>query len=543
MGGFVLSDFAGMVPQVSPRLLAPNQAQLALNTKLWSGEIRAFRDLSAVVTPSKVGTKKTIYRFGQDVVNEAQYWFHWLNDVDVVRGPVNNDASERTYWTGEAEPRVTDSSIALLGGGTDYPNNWYKLGIPKPAPAPSLATDGAGSGDEQSVAAVYTFVSAWGEEGPPSDPSTIETVKFGDTLTIGSMATSPGTGYNVASKRIYLAISGSSATDYQLFAEVPLATASTGQSYAAESLGEVIATKLWVPPPAGLIGLIGMDNGMMAGLLNNDVWFCEPFAPYAWPVRYRKSTKYGIVGLGSFDQTIVVCTKGVPSVGMGAHPANIVLQEAALRGACVSKRGIVSMPGGVAYPTADGLAWIGADGQRYATDGLFSRDEWAALVPSSFSAYRLGQRYVGFYDDGIAPRGFILSPGDPRSGLVYIDTYATAGYLDPLREQLYLQVGADIKRWDGAGAKAYTWKSKVFSMPRPMNPRFGQVKASSYPVTFKLYADGALKLTKTVQSAEAFALPGGYKARDFELQFEGTANILGAAVMETMADLKQVSEA
>ena len=90
MTGFFLTDFGGMAPMVSPRLLAPNQAQNAINAKLWSGELRAYRDPTAVVTPSKAGTKKTIYRFGQDVTNEAQYWFHWTVDVDVVRGPVNN---------------------------------------------------------------------------------------------------------------------------------------------------------------------------------------------------------------------------------------------------------------------------------------------------------------------------------------------------------------------------------------------------------------------------------------------------------------------
>jgi hypothetical protein len=121
-----------MMPRRSARLLDPKFAQNAINTELFSGELHAFRDLSAaIVTPTKAGTKKSIYRFGQDQVGDAQYWFHWLVDVDVARGPINNDASERTYWTGEAEPRVTDSAIALIGG-TDYPMNWYKLGIPKP---------------------------------------------------------------------------------------------------------------------------------------------------------------------------------------------------------------------------------------------------------------------------------------------------------------------------------------------------------------------------------------------------------------------------
>jgi len=538
MSGFYIPDFAGMVPRTSPRLIAPNQAQNALNAKLWSGELRCFKDLSTVVTPSIVGTKKSIYRFGQDGTDEAQYWFHRLVDIDWARGPINNDTSERTYWTGESEPRVTDSSIALAAG-TDYPMAHYKLGIPKPANTPTLATDGAGSGDPKSMAAVYTYVSGWGEEGPPSDPSDIENIMYGDEITVGNMSTSPGSGYNITAKRIYLAISGSTGTDYQFFAEIALATSSSAATITAISLGEVIRSKTWIAPPSGMLGLHAMGgNGVMAGFLNNDVWLCEPYLPHAWPARYRKSMPFGVVGLGSFDSMLVVLTKGAPYAGSVPHSSQFVPQKVGGGRACVAKRGIVSYPFGVVYPSTEGLGIIGPGGYELLTEPYFTEDEWEAIAPSSLHAYALGNRYFGFYTDGGTSRGFIFNPRDPRSGFIYVDTYATAGYVDPLRKNLYLQVGDDIKKWDSTSTKSYTWKSKVFTMPKPINPAVAQVIATSYPVTLKLYADGTLKHTATVASGEPFSLPTGYKARDFEVQLEGTASVRGVAVAETIQELR-----
>jgi hypothetical protein len=546
MAGFFIpgeGGFAGMVPRMSARLLAGGQAQNAVNTELFSGELKAFRDLSAaVVTPSKVGTKKTIYRFGQDVAAEGQYWFHWLDDVDVVRGPVNNDASERTYWTGEAEPRVTDSAIALLAG-TDYPMNWYKLGIPKPAAAPGIATDGTGTGDPFEIAAVYTYVSAWGEEGPPSDPSPVLSVKNGDDITISGMSVGPGAGYNITAKRIYIGFSGNTAADYQLFAEVLLATVNHGPAdFQSEGLDEVIRSRTWDPPPAGLKGLVVVAGAWLAGFLNNDVWQSEPIVPSAWPAGYRKSLPFGVVGLGSFDRVLVAMTKGNPYAGSAADPASLVLEKIAEGRACVAKRGIVSLPRGVCYPCAEGLAYISSAGWQLVTDPYFTARQWRALVPESISAWRWSDRYVAFYDDGAGTqRGFIFDPADPRGGLLYIDVYATAGYNDPRREALYLQVGNDIVKWDGgAAARAYTWKSKVFVMPKPINPGFAQVIATSYPVTMKLYADGVLKHTAAVANAEPFRLPAGYKARDFEVQLEGSVDVRGVAVAESIDDLRQL---
>jgi len=71
MTAISIRDFRAMRPRRSARLLAYNEAQIADDVKLWSGEIRPFLSALAVDTPSKVGTKLTIFRWASTAGGEA----------------------------------------------------------------------------------------------------------------------------------------------------------------------------------------------------------------------------------------------------------------------------------------------------------------------------------------------------------------------------------------------------------------------------------------------------------------------------------------
>lgn len=542
--GIIISiqTFGGVAPRISPKRIPPNRAQTATNCKLLSGELRPWKTTSSVVTPSKVGTKKTIYRIGQDLTNEAQYWLHWLNDTDVARGPIAGDTSERTYFTENGQvPRYTTASLATTGG-TDYPMSYYTLGVPSPGSTPSCSVSAGGTGTEESRAYVYTYLCG-DQEGPPSAASNIVQVQAGETVTISNMGTGPGGSYNTTAKRIYRVVTTDTGSDYRFVKEVSAATTSTTDALTGAELGEALPSRDWDPPPSGMLGIISLWNGMMAGFETNRVWLSEPYQPHAWP--YYKTLPFGVLGLGAFGQTIVAVTKGEPQIGIGADPSSFSFRKINLAQAGVSKRSIVSMPGGVAYAAADGIAYVDSSGARIITDEIMTREDWQALVPSSIAGYRLGDRYVGFYDTGSVQGGFIFDPSNPIASFTYIDTVATAGYNDPQREALYLVVSGNIVRWDNGGSnQSYTWKSKRFVHERPVNPGVAQIEASSFATsaTFKLYADGTLMATKTVSSGEPFRLPDGYKAREFEIQIEGSVPVQAVYVAEVMEDLKGVPQ-
>jgi len=100
----------GEIPRLEPHRLPDFNASVARNVKTFRGNAEPFRSPAFVTTLAKVGEKKAIYSFGQDLDSESQYWFHWLNDTDVARGPTTgSDTEERTYYTESGQPmRMTD---------------------------------------------------------------------------------------------------------------------------------------------------------------------------------------------------------------------------------------------------------------------------------------------------------------------------------------------------------------------------------------------------------------------------------------------------
>lgn len=608
-----IEAFRGEAPRLSKRLLAASQAITANGVKLWSGELRAFRNGRRVNKPSKPGIKKTIYRWGDSsghlegaisavasttpvritsatphglttgarvfidntglsidgatyaitVVNSLQftlagtsasgtsstgewtrengYWFHWTFDVDVARGPIPGDVTVRTVFTGDGVPKVTDTSLALSGGGTGYPTAAYTLGIPAPAAAP-VATAGAGGGCEAnlqtSVAYVYTYVSGWGEEGPPSPPSGIVARCPGQTVDLSGMSTAPGGNYNIVAKRIYRAATGTTGTNFLFVAEVPIAFTSYSDVVPDESLGEVLPSESWLAPPADMKGIIALPNGVMAGFSKNDLCLSEAYLPHAWPIEYRHSTDATIVAIAAFGTSVVVGTTKSPYLATGSSPQSYSMAKLEIDQACVSKRGMVALHGvGVVYPSPDGLILVGYGGTRLATENHFTRDDWQLLRPETIEGYSWEGRYLGVFDDGNGRRAFLF---DPSGELVFIDTAPTAGYNEPLTDALYLQIGDFIERFDAGPTKIpYQWHSKTFVTPRPVNFGVGRVRAASYTgLTFKIWGDGVLRHTQVVTSDMPFRLPAGYTSTAWEIEVSGTDDIYQVFAAEVILDLE-----
>jgi hypothetical protein len=157
--------FTGIIQAANSELLPDNVAQSAINTKLIYGDLRPWKNPLDITTPTKSGVKKTIYRFGENENDEANYWFTWTTDVDIVRAPLDNDTTERTYYTGDGYPKVTNYSRGLTGG-TSYPINSYRLGVPPPSiTGVTLAVSGTAStatAVKNSVAYILTYVSSQG---------------------------------------------------------------------------------------------------------------------------------------------------------------------------------------------------------------------------------------------------------------------------------------------------------------------------------------------------------------------------------------------
>lgn len=472
-----LKSFGGIAPKMSEHILPDNMAQVAENVRLMGGELQAWDNSVVGSALVNTGVIRTIYLFN------GLYWFEFEADVDVVPGPVSGDTTSRTYYTGVAGgPRVTNTTLATGGASGAYPRDSYLLGIPAPTNAPTATPGSGGSGDSRYVAYVYTYVSGWGEEGPPSEASTPVLAMDGQTVALTNLATGPVGDYNITTKRVYRVLSGEESADYRYVMDVAIASTSADDTTEDLDLGDAISTTTFEPPSANMVGLTALPNGVFAGYYGKDIFFSEPFYPYAWPSDYSLTLPYTIMGIGFVGQNIVVATTSHPYVLTGTDPASYSQTKMADIAPCVSKRSVVSGDFGVAWATPDGLyVTDGASGRLITKDILDSATWYSAYHPTSMTGKVYQGKYWGFYETGVVG-------GYPVGGAVVIDlmknppemttydTYYPAVYIYPSTDVMYFVTRDEgvnyINTFEGTTLNkvgTYTWRSKRFFTPAALS--------------------------------------------------------------------------
>ena len=537
-----LTMFRGMLPRLNAKLLQPFQAADSTNADLDRGDLRPYKGTTSLTALSKPGVIQTIYRYAATSNPAEGYWFHWTTDVDVVRGPVPGDTEELTYYTGDGSPKFTYASIAT-SGGTGYPTNSYLMGVPAPSAGMLSVKGGTADGDataEDSEIRSYvvTYVTDKGSEGPPSDPVIAQSILPGEYITLSGIPTGPGGNYNITTKRIYRTVTTDSSSEYQLVAELAVATDTYQDNVSSLNLGGVLPSEEWYPPPTDMVNLGVMPNGIMYGLSGNSVCFSKAFLPNAWGPLDRQALPYTPIGAGHFDNTVVVLTDKNPVLFTGTDPESMSQEELGINQACLSKRSVVNTPYGVVFASPDGLIMIGPQGYKNLTQSYFTRDQWNALDPSTIMGVFHDNRYIGFYDDGTNQKCFILDPTDSESGLRYADTHAVHAYSDAFTDELFLLIGSNVHTWNSGSNLSYTWRSKLFELTRAQTPTAARITADSYAsITFNLYVDGALKHTQSVTNGNAFRMPRGYKGRLFQVEVVATDVITRIEVASSSAGL------
>lgn len=533
-----IKAFDGLKPLVDPILLDNGSAQVANNVKLITGAILPLKGTTTLKALTKTAPQ-TIYRYGSSNV-ETEYWLEFLNRTDVMRSPIADNQYGMLYWADGTAVKYAPNS--LIVSGSSYPGASYTLGIPAPASNPNLQGIAPTETDKSvTLTAVYTYVSAYGEEGPPSTPSSVSTVNISESITVSNMSTAPSGSYNIATKRIYLSSTVGSNAEFQFWKEVPVGMSSISGSYNQSALGEVLPSTDWVAPPSNLLGLRMMANGIAVGFVENTAYVSEPNLPHAWPNQY--TADYKIVGVGTFGQSAAFLTNAFPYVLSGVDPAAMSFEKLSLPQACVSIESIVETGNAVYYASPDGLVMIGSGGIDIVTKGLLTPEQWREYNPSSIKASLHEQRYIGLFTRSNGQRGVMIfdfsgSGATFTTADINSSTAITAMHHDARTDTLYLAQGTNIVRYDRGSALTYTWRSKVFRLGHPMNFGFGQLIADAYPVTMKVYADGQLKLTKTVANNNLFRLPSGFRATDWEIELVGTSRVTQAMLTTATIEAK-----
>lgn len=554
----VLQGLAGANLAMDPTLLKENVGVQSLNHKPTRGNFQPWKVPLSVKT-GMPSSRMTIYRMGRDTASDTQYWLSWTTLVHAMRGFISADTTERTFYTGDGFPKQTDNTIALAS--EPYPSAWRYLGVPRPTDTPTVTELTAGSATEtQILYYVYTFVTDKGEESAPSPVSLPVSGKTDATYTLANLAGPPAGNYGINRKRIYRTQTGVAGdTEFFFLREIVYTLDTTTDDKRA--LGEVLPTDGWEMPNSGMTWLTPMWNGMAAGIIpGGAVRYCVAYKPYAWPETFETlPPDASAVALGRFQQSLLVLTTARPVLVQGSSPDALQDSPIEFDEPCIAPRSVVSFGHGVVWACPDGLAYFGVGGPKMLTAGLMTRDDWQAIAPSTIIGTSYEGAYVGFYTVGGVKRGFMIDPVAPE-GLFFLETGYDAAFYDELQDALYVLDGTTIKKWDaGAALMTATFRSKEFRTP-PTLMSWGRVVADAYPVTVrcdalnlkadvvtalvakwggKLTAPDAttLRFSKTVTDAEPWPLPGGYRARNWQVQVETTTPVTQVAVVTDIKEL------
>lgn len=528
------SGFRGENRALHPKQLAENVGTLSRNQYVGRGDFRPWRIPLAVA--GIPGGRQTIYRMGRDVISSSQYWLSWTGIVHAVRSFDATDTTERTYYTGDGLPKVTDNTMALASA--PYPAASRPLGIPAPVLACTAIKDsGTWKGALTDVFFVYTYVNDWGWESAPSPPSAVLTRETDATGVVTGFAAVPAGNYQINRIRVYRTEVGTTgAANFFFMSEVAYGTVTVADTN--EAIGAPLETNGWAVAPADLKNLTALWNGIFAGISGNAVRFSEPYTNYAWPIGYDVVPPDGTpVALAVFGQSLLVLTTARPVLIAGSSPNAMDQQPLPMVQGCMSARSVVSMGNGIAWASNDGLCWYNGGIPSVLTEGVMTREDWLALRPETMVGTLYEGEYFCSYDDGSGRKGFFIAPGNPV-GLRFVDVGYACSFYDELQDQLFVYAGTTISAWNMGNTYMTAWaKSKVFRTPTPENPGAAEVIADTYPVNFKFYADGALKYTYAVPNRSPFRLPSGYAAQDWQLELDAATPVQGVAVASGMADL------
>ena len=574
-----LEGFGGMLPAQDDRLLPPTNASYSENAWLQDGSLVGFRQPREVFTLSSPNIRYA-YRIPKgnpaDYVPEANYWLEFINaDTQVVKSPVADTSDPSFYWANGAGPPGY-TTMSRLEDGLPY----LVLGIPQGNEVTAIPSGGESELFEMR-SYTSTFVSKYGEEGPPADPSGPTAGRADDTWTIGLTppSVSQKAGRNLEKVRIYRTITSQQGIAVFYFvAELPFVTTTYSDTLASEvvaSQGQLQSIS-WQAPPVDLQGIVAMANGVLAGWKGNELWFSEPYRPHAWPPEYQLSTEFNIVGMVAIDQTLVIGTQGNPYYCTGVQPAAFTLRRLPAIEPCTSRGSFVATPAGAFYTSPNGLVFMSTAGIQNTTLNVIPKDEWNNFLRLGLlHAAALNEGYYvfsgvvdgGFQNDAFQANAFqmadtgpffddgaLLNPGNPRLAVMTLKTGApTRNVMQDVWTGDVLIIRSNrvhvIELVKPMPLEKYIWRSKVFSLSWPSNLGAARVSytvadgmpAESQQKTIRVYANEQLIFARTLpRSNEVFRLPGGRKYDNYQFELEGHVRVRNAEIASTVKELRSV---
>jgi hypothetical protein len=393
------------------------------------------------------------------------------------------------------------------------------------------------SKDSETRAYTYTLVNIFNEEGAPSPPAVINCyTKAAVSLLIelpDMLNYAP-----IKEVRIYRIQAGGVSADYYYACSFNYTGGPTIQGAdrtSAAELNELLSSENNYPPKASLQGLTNIGNGILAAWSGNELWFSEPYKPWAWPPKYMLTLQWPVVGMVQSANMLLVTTLGFPYIVSGISPDAMTSEKLNMNQAGVSKWSIASVGGQLFYASNDGIVAVsGAQGSLDFSERYFTREVWRA----KYGNY-LGTMQIVEYDGSMlvfsrtgAFKAFLIRLDESQGSMTELPGFAASGafYL-VTTDGLYYASENNLYIFAGGAPQSFVWMSKEIRLTKPACFAIANA-VSSGNITIELYAmDGSggfqLKHREQIfnQQEKTFRLPGGYRTDAYKVKVYGNGTL------------------
>ena len=552
--------------------------------------------------------------------------------VSTFNTPVAVDKNTK-YWIGF----MSDTAVAyqlsddnLNAGGVAMSNTWTN------GPAGAFTVE-SGIADIQMFgdftttsviearSYVYTWVTEYGEESAPS-PATLVNGWSNGIWSITMWAPTPedmGVVRNIKTARLYRTVPGTTGQTVfywvcdldigsNTITDVSKATGVLSGTVVVIGPGQVqdtqgddvialnnqLPSSTWFPPPEGLVGIISMPNGMIVGWRANEVWFCEPYHPHAWPPGNVLTTEFPIVGIGVSGSSAILATGAEPYICTGVNPSAMSMVKTATPFPCLSRGSVISGTSAVMFQAQQGLIEVNPNTQiaTNITEGWITRERWMQLTPQKHvHAVPLTSTYFAFgvVEDGdasVAQSGFAVElanadsssftiwpqPGGHRIGFMPLTAPNSFNinnlWNDPWSGVTLLIQNGAVYYYDfsdpAPAIQPYMWESAIyqqkakenfsamrvfFTIP-PNTPAqnatrneaattdasWNTLQTGQYGIIY-VYGDGNLITTREIRSnAELLRIGSGQKYEEWQWKIRGRVLISNIQVATSVKELRNV---
>jgi hypothetical protein len=514
------------------------------DVKLYSGELRGWPELNLAAPVHDFADAQT-YKFVTELKandGDTTFFGSLSETASIVPDPAVDEAFDRFYLfdVGVAVKVATFTQIDLGQAPDD-------LALPVPTVAPTLIpASGAPDGSTPSEDRVYviTWQTSWGEETEPSPSATVQ-VAADDSVELSDIEQPSAIAGRTWDKiNIYRSVAGTTSVAFYFVASVvpPVSIYTDDLSSAYVVYNRALDAFSNEAPPDGLQGARVHPSGALAAFLGRKVWFSRPFLPHAWPAQFAVVVDDAIVGIEIYGQSIVVMTESFVYLIYGQTPGSFGLRKFPFASPGLSYRSIVPSEAGVYFCSTRGLIYVDDTGPQNITALTVNPDEWETeFFNGDVVAVMYDKIYMAW--DRTAG-GFMIDMNDQRRFISRWQSTPSVSALTKhwLTGDILVTIDDIVYKWDdvsaGPAPREYTWQSKTYYTPRPVNYGALQIEGSdSGSAQVEVFANGILKFDELVNFHEQRRLPSGFKATDWAIRVVSTDNIQDIAIGETGKDL------